>query len=93
MSMDFTLTIQRGGMLAFEKTGIYPEFLLFHSAQLGTSWRVKLRSEKQNGFLKLKGQIAFHYYFDDDSCKIQSVANGVVTSECDILTIAMEMRD
>ncbi|ESU25026.1 hypothetical protein FEDK69T_02150 [Flavobacterium enshiense DK69] len=91
--MDFTLTIQRGGFAAFEKTGIYPEFLLFHSAQLGTSWRVKLRSEKQNGFLKLKGQIAFHYYFDDGFCKMQSVTNGVVTSEWYPERIVIEMRD
>ncbi len=93
MAMDFTLTIQKGGFKAFEKTGIYPEFLLFYSVQLGTIWRVKLRNEKQNGFLKLKGQIAFYYFFDNGSCKIQSVTNGVVTSECDILKISIEMRD
>lgn len=93
MSMDIKLTIQKGGFIAFEKTGIYPEFLLFHSAALKRSWRFKHVKEIQDGFLKVNGQIAFHYFFDGLGCKIQSVNNGIVTSEWDIEDIMMEMRD
>ena len=52
---DITLTIQSGGMIAFEKTGIYPEFLLFHSAQLRRIWRFKQVNKIQNGVLKVDG--------------------------------------
>lgn len=90
---DFTLTIQKGGFIAFEKTGIYSEFLIFNSSQLRRTWRLKLVNEKQNGFLKVNGQIAFHYFFNGFSCVMQSVTNGNVTDEWEIAEILMEMRD
>jgi len=31
MIPDITLTMQSGGMIAFEKTGVYPQFIVFHS--------------------------------------------------------------
>lgn len=91
--MDIKLIIQKEGFIAFEKTGIYPEFLLFHSGALKRSWRFKRLKEIQNGVLKVNGQIAFHYFFDGFGCKMQSVNNGIVTSEWDIKEIMMELRD
>ena len=91
--MDIKLTIQKGSFIAFEKTGFYHEFLLFHSASLNRSWRFKLVKEIQDGVLKVTGQIAFHYFFDSLGCKMQSVNNGIVTSEWDIEEIMMELRD
>lgn len=91
--MDIRLLIQKGGFIAFEKTGIYPEFLVFNSAQLKRTWRFKRLKEIQDGVLKVNGQIAFHYFFDGFGCKMQSVNNGIVTSEWDIEEIMMELRD
>lgn len=90
---DITLTIQSGGMIEFEKTGIYPEFLLFHSAQLRRTWRFKQVNEIQNGVLKVNGQIAFHYFFDGMGCKMQTITNGFITADWEIEMIRMEMRD
>ena len=90
---DIKLTIQLGGSLVFEKTGIRPEFLIFHSAQLRRTWRLKLKEDKQNGVLKVSGQIAFSYFFDGLGCKMQSVNVGVITGEWEIEEIVLEMRD
>lgn len=90
---DITLTIQSGGMIEFEKKGIYPEFLLFHSAQLRRTWRFKQTNAIQNGVLKVNGQIAFHYFFDGRSCRMQSITDGVVTKNWEIEMIMIQMRD
>jgi hypothetical protein len=90
---DITLAIQSGGMIAFEKTGVYPEFLVFHSRELRRTWRFKKEKEIQNGMLKVNGQIAFHYFFDDFGCKMQSITDGIVSDEWEIVEILMELRD
>ncbi|KGO87887.1 hypothetical protein [Flavobacterium suncheonense] len=87
------LTLQSGGSIDFEKTGVLPEFLIFNSPDLRRTWRVKLKENKQQGMLKVHGQVAFYYIFDGLVCKMQSVNNGVVTSEWDIEEYVMEMRD
>jgi hypothetical protein len=79
--------------LNLKKTGILPEYLVFHSPQLHRTWRLKLKEDKRNGVLKVNGQIAFHYFFDGLGCKMQSVNVGVVTGEWEIEAIMMEMRD
>ena len=90
---DIKLSIQSGGMFAFEKTGVYPEFLVFHSAQLRRTWRLKLKKDTQNGVLKVNGQIAFHYFFDGLGCRMQSITDGIISAECEIEEILMELRD
>ena len=78
---DLELTIQQGGMIEFEKTGVYPEFLIFNSSQLRRTWRFKKKNKIQNGVLKVNGQIVFHYFFDGLGCKTQIVVGGIVTKE------------
>lgn len=90
---DIKLTVQSGGSLVFEKTEILPEFLIFHSKQLQRTWRLNLKENKQNGFLKVNGQVAFNYFFDGLGCRMQSVVEGVITGEWEIEEIMMEMRD
>jgi hypothetical protein len=90
---DITLSIQSGGMLEFEKTGIYPEYLLFHSPKLRRTWRFKQLNDIQNGVLKVNGLIAFHYFYDVLGCKMQTVTDGVVIDEWEVAGIKMEMRD
>ena len=40
--MDFHVTIQEGGSMEFERTGIYPRYILFYSSELKRNWRFKL---------------------------------------------------
>lgn len=93
MVQDITLTIQSGGMIAFEKTGVYPEFLVFYSRRLRRSWRFKKVKEIQNGILKVNGEITFNYFFDGLGCRMQSIKDGIVTEDWEIEMIKMEMRD
>lgn len=90
---DITLSIQSGGMIEFEKTGICPEYLLFPSPKLRRTWRFKQLKNIQNGVLKVNGQIAFHYFFDESGCKMQTVKDGVVKEEWWVAMIIMQMRD
>jgi len=87
------LTIHSGGVDEFEETGIDPEYLLFHSLQLRRTGRFKQLKDIQNGVLKVNGQIAFRYFFDESGCKMQTVADGVVVDEWWVAMIKMEMRD
>lgn len=90
---DIKLTIQSGGYLEFEKTGIIPRFLVFHSRELRRTWRFKQTKDTQNGVLKVNGQVSFNYFFDGLGCKMQSVTEGVVGDEWEVAGIKMEMRD
>jgi hypothetical protein len=63
--MKVSLTIVQGGMREFERTGIYPEYLLFYFHEHKRTWRVKLCNETQRGYLKLKGINQFEYIYDN----------------------------
>jgi hypothetical protein len=39
------LTIQSGGYLEFEKKGIIPRYLVFHSRELRRTWRFKQKED------------------------------------------------
>lgn len=90
---EITLKLQSGGMIPFEKTGILPNYLVFTSRELRRTWRFKLKEDTQNGVLKVNGQVAFRYFFDDLGCKIQSVTDGQVREEWEIDDILLELRD
>lgn len=90
---DISLTVQKGGMIAFEKTGIYPEYLVFNSKTLKRTWRVKLNSEKQQGFLRMNGVVVFNYFFDGLNCKMQELKNGQIYSEWEIDLVTIVMMD
>jgi hypothetical protein len=65
--MPIQLTIVRGGMIEFARTGIYPEYLQFYFPEENKRWRVKLQHEVQSGFLRSKGEILI---FNIESMKI-----------------------
>ncbi len=79
--MCLNITFQQGGMLEFERTGIYPEYLLFNLSGTRQSWRVKLRNKKQEGVLKSKGKVVFEYGFNGHWCKYRKVIKDGSFSE------------
>ncbi len=85
--MNVSLTIVQGGMREFERTGIYPEYLLFYFPKLKRTWRVKLRKEIQQGILKMNGRIQFEYMYKKGSCKIKNYEAKTFTKIEDILTM------
>lgn len=90
---EITMKLQSGGMIEFEKTGILPNFLVFISRELRRTWRFKLKADTQIGVLKVNGEIAFHYHYDDLGCKMQAVNDGVVGEQWEIEEMLMEFRD
>jgi hypothetical protein len=52
-----------------------------------------LKEDTQQGILKIKGVVAFKYFYNDLCCKMQRVVGGVVVAEWMIEEFVMEIRD
>ena len=90
----FNVTIQRGGMLKFETTGIYPEYLLFNLPGTKRNWRIRIKEKPQEEVLKSKGKIVYHYSFDGDSCKNRTVKeDGSLSNWKEPEVMYTEIRD
>ncbi|WP_298527880.1 hypothetical protein [uncultured Christiangramia sp.] len=74
--MSLNITLQQGGMREFERTGIYPEYLLFNLSGTRQSWRVKVKKKPQRGVLRSKGVVVYEYEFDGYFCKFREVYKG-----------------
>ena len=79
--MGLTVIHQQGGMREFEKTGIYPGYLLFNLPGTRKIWRIKIKEKPQSGFLKCKGNVVYEYKFDGCNCKLRSVNDDYTFSE------------
>ncbi|MFN4763689.1 hypothetical protein ACKGJN_11235 [Gillisia sp. Q332] len=92
--MSLYITHVQGGMREFERTGIYPEYLLFKLPGTHQSWRIKIKKKPQQGFLKSKGISAFEYSFDGQCCKFRKVKiDGSFTAWMEPEYMIIEMRD
>jgi len=92
--MELTVTHQQGGMREFERTGIYPEYLVFNLPGTRQSWRIKLRNKMQEGVLKSKGVVVYEYIFDDQWCKYRKVKkDGSFSEWMEPEFMSTEMRD
>lgn len=81
-------------MREFERTGIYPEYLMFHSVSLSRSWRIRLREEEQQGVLRMNRKAVFEYFFDGNFGKIRKIStSGRPSPWNEIDAVRMEMRD
>ena len=69
--MRLQITFQQGGMREFERTGIYPEYLLFNLPNTPMHWRIKIKEKPQIGVLKSKGMVVYEYKFDGHFCKFR----------------------
>ncbi|MBA6316878.1 hypothetical protein [Cellulophaga baltica] len=89
--MDIGITILKGGSREFEKTGVYPRYILFYSSELKRNWRFKLLGEEQSGVLKINKEPAFKYEFSENSgCRIQAIGENEWHY---VVSIRTEMRD
>ncbi len=81
-------------MLEFERTGIYPEYLLFNLKGSKQNWRVKIKNKPQEGILKSKGIPVYEYSFDGHWCKFRKVnKNASISKWMEPETISIERRD
>lgn len=67
------VTHVQGGMREFERTGIYPEYLLFNLPGTRQSWRIRIKQIPQKGILKSKGKILYEYSLEEQGCKFRKV--------------------
>ena len=79
--MLLNITHIEGGMREFERTGIYPEFLLFNIPGTRQNWRIRIKRIPQKGVLKSKGKVVFEYSFHDHWCKFREVQNDGTISK------------
>ena len=92
--MNLEIRHVQGGMREFEKTGIYPEYLLFNLPGTKQSWRIRIKQKPQQGVLKSKGAAVYEYSFDGHFCKIRKVkSDGSFSVWMEPESIIIEMRD
>jgi len=90
--MDITVTHQMGGSMEFEKTGIYPDYLIFSSKSLKRTWRFRRTTGLQTGVLEVNGKACYNYTFDETECKVQEI-NDVAPNPWKQLGILVMMYD
>ena len=78
---QLSVTHQMGGMIEFEKTGVYPEKLIIHSLKHEHVWRLKVRNEIQIGTLKINKEPIYNYRFDGNAFFFQILKNGLAVSD------------
>ena len=84
----------QGGMREFERTGIYPEYLLFHLPGTRQSWRIRIKTTPLKGILKSKGKPTYEYSWDGSRCKFRRINPDNTFSEwMEPEYMMTEMRD
>ena len=81
-------------MREFERTGIYPEYLLFDLPGTRKNWTIRIKQTPLDGVLKIKGKVVYKYSFGGHSCKYRKVESDGSSSEwTEPEIIISEMRD
>ena len=81
ISDDLTVTREQGGMREFEKTGIYPDYVVFYSVKLKKRWRQKVTKENQKGHVKSNGTVIFNYELSDNGCIVRFIRENSSNSK------------
>lgn len=93
-NMNLEITHIQGGMREFERTGIYPEYLLFNLPSTRQNWMIKIKQTPQEGVLKSKGKVLYEYSFNGDVCKFRQVkSDGSFLNWKEPESMIIEMRD
>ena len=94
ITTNLQITHIQGGMSEFERTGIYPEYLLFNLPGTRQSWKVRIKQMPQEGVLRSKGKVLYEYNFSGDLCKFRKVkSDGSFTEWMEPDRMIIDMRD
>ena len=92
--MNLEITHIQGGTREFERTGIYPNYLIFYLTGTRQKWKVNIKQNPQEGYLKSKGKVVFEYHFDDSVCKYRKVQDdGSISDWMEPEGMVFQMRD
>lgn len=92
-TIDLWVTHKMGGLIEFQRTGIYPNNLIFYSPKFQRTWKVKLVSENQTGSLKIKKEEKFQYLFNEGVCKMKEIDNGITLTDWQEVDMSVIMID
>ena len=62
--------LNQGGKVEFARTGIYPQYLHFHSELHNRCWNHKLKGDTKEGVLKIEGKVLYSYRFSFEGCVV-----------------------
>lgn len=70
-----------GGIMEFQRTGIYPNKLRISSTKYDHVWRIKITEESQSGMLKIKRIPVYFYVCNEEGFTIQEIVDGEVQKD------------
>ena len=85
--MALQIKYRQGGMVEFEKTGIYPRKLLVYDPNLNKRWSRKISEVKNSGELKVGNKIIYKYFINIDLDEVKIFDdNGTLLDDCLVTT-------
>ena len=93
IARDLIVRRIQGGFREFERTGIYPDNIIFTCWQLGKSWKQKVKTDNQFGRVKMDGIVIFNYRLIEDQCEIQVVKDAQIETKWIKKEISITMCD
>ena len=80
--------LQRGGVIEYAKTGIYPEYLLVRSKKWDRRWRKSISGDKKEGVLYMNKKPKYRYRVTGHDIKIHDMDGNPVEIESLAITMA-----
>tara|TARA_R100001143_G_scaffold63512_1_gene71143 strand:+ start:24188 stop:24469 length:282 start_codon:yes stop_codon:yes gene_type:complete len=79
--------LRQGGMLEFQRTGKYPEYLIVKSKKWGRRWKKDISGDQKGGVLHVKRKPMYTYRITDGEVSIFDMDGNAV--EIDTYSIMM----
>ncbi len=70
---DLSIEHQMGGMLEFQRKGVYPDYFIFYSSLLGKRWKKQVQDEHSHCKLYFNRKPILLFDLTDDVIKVKSV--------------------
>jgi hypothetical protein len=70
---DLTIERQMGGMFEFQRTGVYPDYIIFYSILLEKRWKKQIKDEQIYGKLFHKRKPIILFDLNNDVIKVKSL--------------------
>lgn len=82
-----TVELQNGGILEYEKSGIYPEYLIVISEKLDCRWRKSISADEKEGVLNMNRKPKYRYRVEEGELTITEMDGTPVEISATILSM------